>query len=580
MMRAIERMPLAMDSIDPSCRDQSVGIPPVEAHARAVVPAIDVWTCGRRSSMRINISLLQRLLPHVQSGIVGLPLDRTRPRIRENTCRLDRSVSPLLVSCSAMTVNKMDGEDLARQVGVKRHGDLDQEAVAKEVEELVALASQGGAEFSQAVEGLLAIEKRGRVAEDPQSTKLACCSLLELLYKQQNYKDAQEKLVLLTKRRGQLKEVIRSMVKQCMDYLELMSRSTKEEMIRALQGITEGKIFVEIERARITRQLAAMKEEDGDVDEAANILQEVAVETFGSMAKVEKIAYILEQVRLCLVKKDYVRAQILSRKVSPRAFAVRNKAKKGEATGEIGIEGTSIEEPAKGTPSLEELKIQYYTLMIQYHLHEKNFLEVCRSYRAILDTPSIAADPQAWERALKCAAWYAILSPKNSDQVTLLEATRTDSRMEDLPVYKSLLSQFSKEEVLWWNAVSQEFGNEIAAQAEIFDEDRKQALRLRVVEHNIYTISSFYDRITMRRLSQILELTEDEAEQHLCDMVSDRGLAVKIDRASGTIRFGGPRQKSAVLNQWSGNINKLLQTLESTCEMISKEQQQFAAMKK
>jgi 26S proteasome regulatory subunit N5 len=395
------------------------------------------------------------------------------------------------------------------------------------------------------------------------------------LYTQQDFKDAQEKLVLLTKRRGQLKEVVRAMVRQCMEYLELMDRPTKEEMIRTLQGITEGKIYVEIERARITRQLASMKEQDGDISEAANILQEVAVETFGSMAKVEKIAYILEQVRLCLEKKDYVRAQILSRKVSPKAFAVRSAAKKGESTGEIGIEGTSIEEPAKGTPSLEELKIQYYSLMIRYHLHDKNYLEVCRSYRAILDTPGIAADPVAWEGALKHAAWYAVLSPRDSDQVTLLEATKEDSRIESLPVYKSLLAHFSKDEILWWNVLSQEFGDEMATQTDIFDEERKQAFRLRVVEHNIYTISSFYARISLERLAQILELTVAEAEKHVCDMVSERGLAVKIDRATGTIKFGGSKPKTAVLNQWSGNVTKLLQTLESTCEMISKEQQQF-----
>jgi hypothetical protein len=56
-------------------------------------------------------------------------------------------------------------------------------------------------------------------------------------------------------------------------------------------------IFVEIERARLTRRLAAMKESEGNIAEAADILQEVAVETFGAMAKTEKIAYILEQVR-------------------------------------------------------------------------------------------------------------------------------------------------------------------------------------------------------------------------------------------------------------------------------------------
>ena len=475
-----------------------------------------------------------------------------------------------------MTVPKsMDtSEDVPVTSSKKAAENIDQEAVKEEVQRLVSTAESGG--LAQATEGLLAIEKRGRLAEDPVSTKLACCSLLELLYKQQNYKDAQEKLVLLTKRRGQLKEVVRAMVRQCMEFLDEMGRETKEEMIRTLQGITEGKIYVEIERARITRQLAAMKEQEGDIGEAANILQEVAVETFGSMAKVEKIAYILEQVRLCLEKKDYVRAQILSRKVSPRAFVVRKTTKKGESTGEIGIEGTSIEEPAKGTPSLEELKIQYYSLMIQYHLHEKNYVEVCRSYRAILDTPGIAADPAAWEDALKHAAWYAGLAPRDSDQVTLLDATKADSRMESMPVYKSLLSHFSKDEILWWNVLSQEFADEMTSQTDVFDEDRKQAFRLRVVQHNIYTISSFYSHISMPRLAQILELSEAEAEKHLCDMVSERGLAAKIDRASGTIKFGGVKPKTAVLNEWSSKISKLLQTLESTCEMISKEQQQFA----
>jgi hypothetical protein len=35
-----------------------------------------------------------------------------------------------------------------------------------------------------------------------------------------------------------------------------------------------------------------------------------AQETFGAMAKSEKVAYILEQVRLCLDRKDFVRAQV------------------------------------------------------------------------------------------------------------------------------------------------------------------------------------------------------------------------------------------------------------------------------
>lgn len=41
-----------------------------------------------------------------------------------------------------------------------------------------------------------------------------------------------------------------------------------------------------------------------------------------------------------------MRAQILIRKVSPRAF-VERPDKKGQNTGEVGIEGTTIEAPAE-----------------------------------------------------------------------------------------------------------------------------------------------------------------------------------------------------------------------------------------
>ena len=56
--------------------------------------------------------------------------------------------------------------------------------------------------------------------------------------------------------------------------------------------ITEGKIYVEVERARLTHKLAVMKEAEGDITEAATILQELQVETFGSMERKEKASHL------------------------------------------------------------------------------------------------------------------------------------------------------------------------------------------------------------------------------------------------------------------------------------------------
>ena len=44
------------------------------------------------------------------------------------------------------------------------------------------------------------------------------------------------------------------------------------------------------------------------------------VETYGSMEKKEKVEFILEQMRLCLAKKDYIRTQIISKKVGHKFF--------------------------------------------------------------------------------------------------------------------------------------------------------------------------------------------------------------------------------------------------------------------
>lgn len=77
---------------------------------------------------------------------------------------------------------------------------------------------------------------------------------------------------------------------------------------------------MEVERARVTRILAKIKEDEGNVNEAADIMQDLQVETFGSMEKREKTEFILEQMRLCLLKRDYVRANIISKKINIRYF--------------------------------------------------------------------------------------------------------------------------------------------------------------------------------------------------------------------------------------------------------------------
>lgn len=64
-------------------------------------------------------------------------------------------------------------------------------------------------------------------------------------------------------------------------------------MIDAVMKVCEKKIFLEVEYARCVLMLTQHKEDDNRVAEAARILQEVQVETYGSMDKREKLEFIL-----------------------------------------------------------------------------------------------------------------------------------------------------------------------------------------------------------------------------------------------------------------------------------------------
>lgn len=179
-----------------------------------------------------------------------------------------------------------------------------------------------------AVDALLAAEKTARLAEDTASTKLAAVAVVDVLARARRWAALGDAVATLAKRRGQAKQVIQAVVRAAAALVLPQAAeggdvamgdggdgalprpadgAERDALIAALLTVTEGKIYVEIDRARLTRTLAAAKEAAGDIDGAAALLQEVAVETFGAMAKTEKIDYILEQVRLCLDKGDFVR---------------------------------------------------------------------------------------------------------------------------------------------------------------------------------------------------------------------------------------------------------------------------------
>lgn len=104
-----------------------------------------------------------------------------------------------------------------------------------------------------------------------------------------------------------------------MNYVhEIQDVEKKLSLIKAIQEVCEKKIFLEVEYARCVLLLVRFKENDNEIADAAKILQEVQVETYGSMDKREKLEFILYQMKIMIKKLDYTRLFIISKKIEPK----------------------------------------------------------------------------------------------------------------------------------------------------------------------------------------------------------------------------------------------------------------------
>lgn len=99
----------------------------------------------------------------------------------------------------------------------------------------------------------------------------------------------------------------------------------------------------------------------------------------------------------------------------------------------------------------------------------------------------------------------------------------------------------------------------------------KEIFHKRIIQHNIRVASLYYKRIHGARLAQLLGLTPERLEQDIASMVSDGSVYAKIDRPKDIVRFSATKTPEAVLSDWSADIDKLLDLVESTTHLISKE---------
>ncbi|KAI9927955.1 hypothetical protein ASPWEDRAFT_42105 [Aspergillus wentii DTO 134E9] len=440
-----------------------------------------------------------------------------------------------------------------------------------------------------AIDKLLVLEKQARQASDLPTTSRLLITIVTLSKNSGDWNLLNDQVLLLSKKHGQLKQATTRMVQTVMGFLdETPNLDVKLSVIETLRTVTEGKIFVEVERARVTRILSNIRKSQGDLNAAADILCELQVETFGSMTRREKTEFILEQVSLCIERGDWTQATILSRKINKRYFN-RKPKKTPEQIEKLKKEAEEREKtrgpdeaPMEVDDDVTDLKLRYYEQQIVLSNHDYKYLEVCKHYREVLDTESVENNPEQLRAVLARIVYYIVLSPYDNEQSDLLHRIQQDSRLSVVPMESRLVKMFTIHELMRWPVVAEQFGPHLcdtdvfdAKPAQSTDDQRHkrwQDFRKRVIEHNVRVVAKYYTRIQMGRLTELLDLTEEETEKYISELVMLKTIYAKIDRPARLISFSKPRDADDVLNEWSSDMKSLLGLLERIDHLITKEE--------
>jgi 26S proteasome regulatory subunit N5 len=308
-----------------------------------------------------------------------------------------------------------------------------------------------------------------------------------------------------------------------------------------------------------------MKEADGELDEATETIQEVQIETYGSMEKKEKLQYILYQLKLVLQRKDYVRTQIILKKINRKSL------------NDVG---------------LELIKINYYKLIIQYYNHEKDSLEVARCYQTIYNTIVEAEQKKKSEEDQKMEedgvkvpeelkfseeekndsfcnfVVYLMITSFSNEQVDLLNIinSRYARELEKNPNLEKFVHKFLTPELmpLNENEVKEELGGYEPFLEHIENcGEHMDSLFTQIIQHNLRVIEKYYSRIKLDRLSPLIGVGVERAEQEIADMVINKRISAKINRLEGIVTFKKPKAED--------DSKALLSKIDKTCHLINRE---------
>lgn len=359
------------------------------------------------------------------------------------------------------------------------------------------------------------------------------------------------------------------MIKNIFDSIYPSCKNQEEQitLLRSIIEVTEGKMYVEYEYSLAVKKLTDIYLLQNNIEEACKLIQDIQIETFGSLEKIYKVDYILFQLQVLIQRKDFIRMLIVSNKIMRKHLEDKD---------------------------LQYQKILFYTLMIKYYTHEEDYFNTALCYQIIYDFLKFLHQDEKnidlknnllietignlkIQDVFEKFIYFLNISPPNEKTKETISLTKNKyvKELEEYPVLGRLMTIKTSDDLV---SIDDELLRTFTSQIfndndDFFVNGKKNASLFRkfLIQHNISIFHKFYNQISLQRISTLLKINIEEAESEVCDMVMNKFLYARINRIKGTVTFRPKQNVESKSDALHDDLFKMLETLEMTCHLIHKE---------
>ncbi|KRX42005.1 26S proteasome non-ATPase regulatory subunit 12 [Trichinella murrelli] len=453
--------------------------------------------------------------------------------------------------------------------------------MSKEVEQVKLEAERliSDEMFAAALEKLCDMERRTRLSADMNSNATVQVNIVSVCFSEKQYDILKEQIIALSKKRSLMKYANSKMVQACVELMPSVScKKAKFELIETLRKTTEGKIYVEVERARLTHMLSQMKEEDGDIEGAVKVLLELQV--------------LLKNKQICififLIFIGFILNRVVRWKNRRKCSSCWNSCACAYCEMILCARRSSRKRFLQNFSKHQDLKFKYYKLMILLDLYNKNYVGVSNHYYNLSETETFH-DKSKIVTFLKNAVVYAILAPYSAEQWSTISRISEDGNFDQIPKYKELVQLFIKEEIIsWkkdilgvydklkaWSVSSTDYVEEYVESQEHILANLEQ-LQCRVGEHNMRIVSKYYSRIYLNRIAELVDWNVEKTEEFLCKLIVNGTIPLaKICRPSGVVTFVPKKKSQEELDDWAVGTVDVMEKINKVTHLILKERMMY-----